>query len=475
MSRAHTTAAGGGVLGGMAVSNLLSLLDLGAAGIAAQNAGVAVAGNNTANVNTRGYSRQRVDLHAGLAAPLVGGVRSGSAQRYQSNLLSARERISRGSSGHSGARASALLDLQSAVVGGGGIEDSIASLWAGLQRVSSMPTDSMVRQAAINAASDLAEGIAERAAAVAQARADADARIRDAAEQATALAQQIADANKAIGTGGGGGDPVAEDNRDEAARQLSDLVGGEGRIDADGQMRWVLPDGGVLVDGDQASTLQATPDAATGFNKVELVTGNQRRDVTASLDSGSIGGDLSFRDGDARQSADQLDQLAFDFTRAVNAVHSANAGEDGVAGRNLFVAQAGVAGAASRMAVDPALLADPTRLAVAAPGAGIGDNQGVNALLALSDQKVASGGTRTLGDAAIAIGNDLGHAASEAKSASARDGEVADHLASLRDSLSGVDIDEEMSKMVQFQHASEAMTRFVSTVDGMLGDLLDRL
>ena len=46
------------------MSNLLSLLGLGASGIAAQNAGVSVAANNVANVNTEGYSRERVDLRA---------------------------------------------------------------------------------------------------------------------------------------------------------------------------------------------------------------------------------------------------------------------------------------------------------------------------------------------------------------------------------------------------------------------------
>jgi flagellar hook-associated protein FlgK len=32
-----------------------------------------------------------------------------------------------------------------------------------------------------------------------------------------------------------------------------------------------------------------------------------------------------------------------------------------------------------------------------------------------------------------------------------------------------------MSNLVKFQHGSEAMTRFLSAIDGMLGDMLDRL
>ena len=39
----------------------------------------------------------------------------------------------------------------------------------------------------------------------------------------------------------------------------------------------------------------------------------------------------------------------------------------------------------------------------------------------------------------------------------------------------GVDLDEEMTQLARFQHAAEAMTRVVSTVDQLLGDMIARL
>jgi flagellar hook-associated protein FlgK len=38
-----------------------------------------------------------------------------------------------------------------------------------------------------------------------------------------------------------------------------------------------------------------------------------------------------------------------------------------------------------------------------------------------------------------------------------------------------VDLDEELANLSRFQHAAEAMTRFVSTVDSLLGSIIDRL
>ena len=96
------------------------------------------------------------------------------------------------------------------------------------------------------------------------------------------------------------------------------------------------------------------------------------------------------------------------------------------------------------------------------------------AMTQLANATVATGG-KTLGNAAIDLVGDVGRAASRAQADVKRDQIVSDHLAGLRDSLAGVDIQEEMTNLARFEHASAAMTRFVSTIDGLLGDLIDRL
>ncbi|TMQ09147.1 MAG: hypothetical protein E6J90_38675, partial [Deltaproteobacteria bacterium] len=124
--------------------------------------------------------------------------------------------------------------------------------------------------------------------------------------------------------------------------------------------------------------------------------------------------------------------------------------------------------------LDPALVANPDRLALAASGAGPGDNRGALALFGLGSQGVAAGG-RTLGDAALDVVSGVALAASDAKGDVTRNGLVAEHLAGLRDSLSGVDTQEELTNLARFEHASTAMTKFVSTIDSMLSSLIDQL
>ncbi|MBP8808571.1 MAG: flagellar hook-associated protein FlgK [Kofleriaceae bacterium] len=455
------------------MSSLLSLLGLGAAGLSAQHAGVAVASNNAANVNSPGYSRQRLDLRAEIGPPTLGGVRTGRPERWHDELLSRRERESDAGRAQAQAFAPAMLDLEARLDGGGPpLDRRLATLWAGLERVAAMPSDSLVRAAAIAAAADLAAGFRERAEAVAAARAEADTRIRDQATAVTTAAAELAELNRqhAISP-----DPVIADRRDQAGRKLAELVGGTGRIDSDGHVHWTLPDGAVLVDGTRSARLEATPDPVTGWHQLTVVDGSSRRDVTTSLTGGSLAGELAFRDGEGAAAAGALDQLAVDVATAWNNVHRAHAGTDGVSGRDLFVPPTATAGAAANFAVDPGVAADPTRLATATPGAGPGDNAGALAMLGLRDQRVAGGGTQTLGDAAIDIVGRVGRRGAEAKAEVDRTTLISDHLGDLRAALSGVDIDEELSNLAQFQHGAEAMTRFIATVDGLLSDLLQRL
>ncbi len=454
------------------MSDLLSLLSLGSAGITAQNTGVSVATNNVANANTEGYSRQRVDLEALIGSPLVGGVRSNRPDRFQDSILGGRIRTAAGSLALSRAFHSALTDVETRLSSGGPtVAEQLATMFAKVTAASAAPTDPVARKSAIDATHDLVAGIHRRAADLTTARAETNERIRANVATASDLARRLADTNLAIAKTN---DPVMRDERDLVAAELSSLVGGQARIDPDGQMRFVLEGGAVLVDGRRAATLATSPDPTTGDQIISVIDGAQRRDVTASLSSGSIGADRVVRDTTISRSQRDLDQLAFDTVSSLNVVHAANSGLDGISGRLMFGTLAQVAGAASSISIDPALAADPGVLALGAPGAGPGSNAGALAFAAVANQPVASG-NRTLTGAALDMISVVATEAARSGSDVRRDELVAGHLAGLRDSLAGVDMQEELTNLARFEHASSAMTRFVSTIDGLLGDLIDRL
>lgn len=456
------------------MSSLFGLLDLGSAALQAHNAGIAVASNNVANASTPGYSRQRIDLRSQLASPLVGGVRAGGVERMASGLLAQRMRQNAAAAGTAHAFTSGLLELEQGMSAqGASVSSQTGALFGALGHVSAAPLDTNLRNAAVAAAEDLAQGIRRQAQAAEDSREQANLRIREQVQEANRYIQEIALANRAAAQDA---DPVALDRRDMAAQKLAELTGAQSRVDADGHMRVTLANGESLVDGTRGAQLTATPDAALGgMDRISVVDGTHTRDVTTAIDSGLMGGDLRMRDQQATGTMARLDQLAFDLATEFNAVHRSGAGLDGVSGRDMFTAPTQVAGAAAAFAVDPALVADSTLLATAAAGAGPGDNQGVTALVALGDQTTAGGGRRTFLDEAIDITAQVGRTAAAAGGELELFNAEADHLAGLRDSESGVSLQEETMRLSQFQHASEAQVRFLSTIDELLGTMIESL
>nr|HEX4316694.1 flagellar hook-associated protein FlgK [Kofleriaceae bacterium] len=447
----------------------MSLLSLGSNAISASNSGVAVATNNVANANTAGYSREVLELDALQPSPLVGGVKAGATTRTADDLLSARIRSSAGNLASMQTQSDGLSDLEQ-TLSASPLSDQMSTLFSALNQVAASPNDKTSRDAVVSALQSTVTSIHSAASAVATAQTDADQQVGTLAAQANSLAQQLARANTAAQNG----DPTALDQRDQLATQLSKLVGGQATTDSSGQMRFVLDGGAVLVDGQTASTMSTKTDAATGLTDVLVSTGTGQRDVTSQIGGGQLGGALSVR-AQTVAIAGQYDQLAFDLASHMNSIASANAAPDGTTGHDIFTAPTGVAGAAASLEVDPALAASSDNLATASPGTGPGDSGGALALYGLSTSTVASGGTRSLSDASLDILAGLGETTANAKASAQTDQTVDSHLSDLRDSVSGVDVNEEQANLSRFESSVTALTRFVSTIDTMMTNLVENL
>jgi flagellar hook-associated protein 1 FlgK len=57
----------------------------------------------------------------------------------------------------------------------------------------------------------------------------------------------------------------------------------------------------------------------------------------------------------------------------------------------------------------------------------------------------------------------------------ATESQIMNYLRQLRESISGVNLDEELSNMIRFQKGYEAAARFITTVNSMLDTLINRM
>ncbi|ACG73738.1 flagellar hook-associated protein FlgK [Anaeromyxobacter sp. K] len=466
------------------MADLLSILSSSAASLAAQRAAAATASHNLQNANTPGYARQRAVLATALPAQQAGGAWIGrgatlaqvtqARDRFlEAQLPAAQGRAARSAAASSLLGAVQVLDPEAE----GGPGEALGGLYAALTELSQAPSDPGLRQATVAAARTLALSLNRARQGLEDARAGADARIAAGLSDANALAAEVAALNRDIraARAAGAGEPNdLLDARQRSVDRLAELTGATPAATSEGDVSLLLPGGSALVAGLSASTLLPQP-GPDGHLSVQLATGGVCADVAPG---GELGGLLDASSGPLKDAITALDQLAWAVGNQLNAVHRAGWGLDGGTGRDLLDVGATAAGAARRIAVSAAVAADPSRLATASAAGQPGDAGNVLALLATSTTRIATGqGSDLLAglDATGALSRitgTFGAAARGLAASAAQDAGLAGHLATMRESASGVSVDEELLEMEKAQRAYEAISKVIQASSEMFDTLL---
>jgi len=457
------------------MSNLLAILAQASGSLAAHSAAAATAGHNLQNAGTAGYARQRATLGAVTPAYFVGagwigrGVALQGITRARDQFVEAQLPAALGGEAKARAEAEALRAVHVLDPGlPGGLSGSIADFYGSLRALSASPSDGVLRGGAVRAADTLARSFRSAAAGIRDARKAIDADLQARLPAVNDAAARFADLNRQIRAAASTGAPPNDllDARQRLQDELVALTGAQPVAEASGDVHLLLPGGGALVSGTAAASLAVAPDPANaGLLAVQLVPPGGGAPRPLGGMGGAIGGLLSARDGALADAGRRLDRLAYDFGSALDAAHAAGVGTDGAPGGPMFQFGA-VDGAALRFAVDPALLADPARLATAAPGAPAGDGANLLRLVA----------TETGADPAGALGSltaAFGAATARAESAAEHEAALLDHLSTLRESASGVSVDEELVELTRAQRAYEAVGKVIRVTDEMLQSLLE--
>jgi flagellar hook-associated protein 1 FlgK len=171
-----------------------------------------------------------------------------------------------------------------------------------------------------------------------------------------------------------------------------------------------------------------------------------------------------------------LDQFAFNLANQLNTTHSAGFGLDGGSGRALLDVGATEEGAAGRIKVSADVADQPDLLAAAASAAALpGDGSQMVTLAGVADAPIAGLGGLNPGEAYARIVGRVGQRKQEAATTLETRDAMTAQIEVMRQSVSGVSLDEEMVAMTQFQRAFEAASRVFTTADQLLEDLINTL
>ncbi|MCM1321071.1 MAG: flagellar hook-associated protein FlgK [Bacteroides sp.] len=168
---------------------------------------------------------------------------------------------------------------------------------------------------------------------------------------------------------------------------------------------------------------------------------------------------------------------AYDFARAdaVDVLRTAG-GEDA---SFADYAVAPVLNPSAYMEVNPAVKSDVLSVAAGFPEdsgyAASGDGSAALEIASLRNTQVMIGRARTFDDYFAESVTEVGLKGEQAQINSESQHTIMEDLRSLRDSISGVNIDEELADIIKFQHGYNAAAKFITVIDELLDTVINRL
>lgn len=466
------------------MSSTFSGFEIGRRALSASQLALNVTGQNTANVGTAGYSRQvavleetdpygGVGVDSGRAGQLGTGVSVASINRVRDEYLDKRIYGANSEQGALDSLRDTLTRVETAYgePSATGVGSRITTFFNAFSDLASSPESGAVRSTVLSKAQSLVSAFHTVSGALSTIAPELKSRISAAVSDANDIAAQIATLNKQIGANVQDGQHPNDllDKRTALIGKLSSLVDVrvlDGRNSETNQPNGLVQinvGGYTLVQGDTASSL---PSNFTNINsQPALQTANGD---AIPLKGGAISGLIQANGLVDGYSAD-LDTLASNVISAVNTRHAAGAGLDGVRGRN-FLTGTG----AGDIALDPEVAGKPDNIAAAsapAPGATVaaGNGQNARSLAALVSQPLIgqSSLNQYYNAKVAAIGADSQRFLAQADTQS----KVVAQLQNQQSSVSGVNLDEELTKLLQFQRAYQAAARIINIQD----DVIDRI
>ena len=326
---------------------MTDLLNTGKSALFAFQRALTTTSHNIANVNTEGYSRQRVDLQAiagetEFYKQVGGGVRIADIERVSDQFATARVHSS--TSAHAEqqthhAMASRLDNLVAAE--GASVAPALSEFFNALQDANADPSSIASREVVLDRSTQLAQRFRSLQDNLDDAQTEANQRTRSAVADVGRLAESIAELNTRVvsvsGTVNGPGANDLMDQRDKLVNELSELIDVDTLVQDNGALNVYIGKGfGLVVDGKAQKLTTVTDD--TYPDRVQIQAGETgfQQNMTARLQGGEIGGLNEFINSTLRPAMAALGRLAVNVSDAVNQQHARGLDLDGVTGGDLF-------------------------------------------------------------------------------------------------------------------------------------------
>jgi flagellar hook-associated protein 1 len=495
-------------------------------GMFTQQSALHTTGHNISNANTPGYTRQRINFeqtepypNASLNRPQIPGqvgtgVKAGSIQRVRESFLDIQYRSENNKLGYWETRAEAYTKLEEVLnePSESGLAKTMDQFWQSLQDLAVNPTNpgarSVVRQRGIA----VTETFNYLHNSISSIQRDLKNEISVSEKEINSLTYQISKINGQIADVEPHGYLPNDlyDERDRLIDQLASIVnikvdytnsGGGSLKMADGQavIKMVSDSGkelGILVSGDRNNNVTVNFDGADESVK-SVSIGNSKFDFTELKSTGKLKAlvdSYGYEEngkvvGVYPDMMKELDNLAFTFATEFNNVHKDGMSPNDIANQtkagnpffadseNVDLQREGFAGRiqladAINQSLDNIATADGTDIA----NATIGDSTNILKLASIINEKFDYSGDNEQANFRNYYEGVIGGMAVKSQEAvrlTQNSGSLRESVENRRKSVSSVSLDEEMTNMIQFQHAYNASARMITLQDEMLDKIIN--
>lgn len=448
-------------------------LELGKRALLTHQFSLQTIGHNIANVNTPGYTRQRVRVNATYpedsAVGQVGtGVTAIDVRHIRDLFLGEQFREATKSAGEWSYKHKSLTQIESMFnePQDGSMNELLNNFWDSWSELATNSDSTNNRKLIVAQAEELINGIQQLAKKLNSLQASIDRDMQTMTQDVNRYARQIASLNQQIKTAEIGDERANDlrDARDLLTDELSRLIDVR-TVEKDNGATIVYMGSMVIVDGSDSFAIDAETENVQGQPISRLVW----KDNSYELKNihGEMAGLMQSRDVLIPGYLDQLNELARGLVEEVNAIHGAGYTADGDTGINFF---------------DPNFTDALTiRLSsavrdninnIVAASTPDGDNQVALQLSQLRDQAVLEDNTLTINDFYASLVGKLGVETNEAESFTSNFELLIQQIETSRQAVQGVSLDEEMANLVKFQHAYDAAARVITSMDQALDTVI---
>jgi flagellar hook-associated protein 1 len=488
-------------------------------GMFTQQSALQTTGHNIANANTPGYSRQRVNFEQTEPYPAAArnrpnipgqmgtGVQAGSIQRVREGFLDTQFRGENNKFGFWNARSEALEKMEDIInePSDNGLAKTMDRFWQSLQDLSVNPEDSGARSVVRQRGLAVAETFNYLSNSLSSIQEDLKAQADLAAKEINSLLTQINNINTQIQEIEPHGYLPNDlyDERDMLVNQLSTLANVKVTKTASGGQALPIAEGSYNIElldanGNSYGAPVMLLDSSTGtVNSVSIqYNGTNKMADTISVGTTAInikdfsGGELKgllesfgYNDGGSikgiyPEMLSNLDEMAFEFANAFNSVHQNGWSLDSIqsGAKTAYSFFDGLGATAEGAAKGIKLHSDTDNLDHIAAATDPYSGDGSNALN-LADVKntnlTFTSGTATLQSFYEGAVGKMAVDAQQAVRLAKNSTVLSDAVQQRRTSVSGVSLDEEMTNMIQYQHAYNASARNITVIDEMLDKIIN--